>query len=200
VYVLSLLVLTSALATEIGAVNSASDRPPPLERTSYTGKDAPAGIRLKVFLGWFRLDHEDRDLIIKQKLVDGQFRAEDLDNLLIYFDELSHRVEAEIAEEMWHIACHEEAAKLNGIEIRAVWNALGDLREGTYAKYVAIASGELAALGYVDFPEKLEIMEAGFSSSEFDYRDNEWISDEQLFEARPGICKGIEHKLSSDSD
>ena len=153
-----------------------------------------------MFLSWFRSDLEERDLIIKHTLAEGQFSPDDLDDLLIYFDGLLDRIEAEIARESWHIACHDEAARLNGIELRAVWNALGDLREGVYAKYVAIASGELAVLGYVDFPEKLETMVTSFASSEFDYRDSEWVSDEQLVEARSGICKSMAHERSSQSD
>jgi len=194
--IVSLVLLLSSLAAAFGADDPIQEQTSPVERTSYTGKNAPSGVRLMVFLGWFAAEDIDHDLILMDKLQDAEFVAEDYDSLLVYFEDLRNRIESEIDREMWQIACHEQAPQFDGIEIRAVWNAFEDLRHGTYAKYVAIASGELAALGYVDFPEKLEAMETSFTSTGYDYRDTEFISDEQLLESRPGICGSLKLRMS----
>jgi hypothetical protein len=192
--------LLSLIAAAYGADDPNDYQESPVVRTSYTDENAPPGVRLMLFLTWFAAEDIDHDIVMKSKLQDGEFRAEEYDLLLVYFEDLRNRIESEIDREMWQIACHERADRLDAVEVRAVWNALEDLRHGTYAKHVAIASGELAALGYVDFPEKLEIMETGFGSTGYDYRDTQLISDQQILEARPEICEGLRSRMSSVLD
>ena len=172
----------------------------PVLRTSYTGENAPTEVRLMVFLN--RVTKKERqpqnksnESSLQRDLQKGEFLESDYATLLVYFQDLSTRIESETDEGTWHIACGEQASQLNAVELRAVWNSLDDLRLAIYAKYAAIASGELAALGYVDFPEKLEMMGTSFISITYDYRDTESVPDDRLIEGRPGFCEALKTRM-----
>lgn len=182
-----LLAMSSAAATLMPV--DANTGHPPIYRTEFSEKDAPPGIRLKVFLQWFYVEDPGREMVMKSRLSDADFSAADHDKLLRYFEELFGRIESEVNSGIRDLACHDKASNLSADQVRAIFNAIDDLRNATYAKYVAVASGELAIFGYVDLPEKLEAMQNAFVDVGFEYRDKDTVSDKKILEARTEICR-----------
>ena len=189
---LPLILALIIVANPCKAQEEGADQRLPDQRTRYTGENAPAGVRLKVFLIWFALEDPDVEPHIKDKLSSGEFRIEDHERLIAYFADLRVEIESEIQRGIQRMACHDRASELSGPELRAVYNAFEDLHNGTYSKYVAIASAELASFGYVDFPEKLEKISSSFEDGVIDYRTADFLSEEILIENRVQICSHLE--------
>ncbi len=162
-------------------------------RTEYSDKDAPLGIRLKVFLQWFEVEDPERDMVMRARLVEAGFPADQLQELLHYFENLYNRITDEVDSGIRDIACHDKASDLSADQIRAVFNAIDDLRNGTFEKYVGVASGELAKLGYVDFPDKLRAMRNGFIDVGLEHRAT---PEQKILEGRKAICRHLKAEES----
>lgn len=186
-----LLILTLALITSpsIAQHHEADERQP--HNREWSNENAPAGIRLASFMSWYLVERQRGDPLINSMLSAGEFRAEDFDSLLAYFRDLQVEIWSELDHGGQRMACHDRASELNVVELRAVLNAYQEFQESTFAKYVAIASAELAPMGYVDFPEKLRRMANAFGFPRPDYLDPESVSENRLIDTRTKICNRV---------
>ncbi len=167
-------------------------------RQIYTNENAPPEIRFKLFLTNIGLaDQGDDRFTILQMQAMG-FTPNDIPSVLTYLKFLYDEVEAEIARSMWRIACHDNAANLGGSEIRSVYNSLADLRQAVFAKYLAIATAELAGMGYPDFMYMISAYPGpgmSFKSVSTDHRFAWGPTDEGIQQNRERLCRNLKDQV-----
>ena len=127
------------------------DMPDPRIKRVYTDEDAPPEIRFRHLLLMLTAQIDGaRDRATRRLEMLG-FDPEDIPRIRTYLESLNDEARAEIDEGIWRLACHSDASSLGGLEIRVVYNSFDDLRFAVFAKYLAIASAEMASMGYPDF-------------------------------------------------
>lgn len=185
IVILALVWVSSPLSTE--DVLAAND--PPQPRLEYDKHNAPTGIRFMMFLRTFANDYPDIDDVIEWDLRSMGFRVGDVPTLRAYFLDLYHQIEEEIDASHQQMACNDDASRLRGEELGALFNAFEDVRFGTYSKYVGIASAELAKLGYSSFPEQLESMTHIIGVHSFENRAIAVQRGQEMQDLRAKLCK-----------
>ena len=117
----------------------------------YTDEDAPPEIRFRHLLQMLSVEIDGARERAARRLEKMGFDAADVPSVRAYLDSLNEQVLTEVDEAIWRLACQGTASELDGLEIRVVYNSFDDLRYAVAAKYLAIASAELASMGYPDF-------------------------------------------------
>lgn len=129
------------------------------------------------------------------------FEPDDVPQIHDYLIALSKEVQAEVDKGIWRLACGSAANSLAGLEIRVVYNSFDDLRFAVDAKYLAIASAELASTGYPDF---LHVISgnpesgASFTVTSTNHRFAWGDTDAGIQENRAAVCQGIAARLGND--
>ena len=131
------------------------------------------------------------------------FDAKDIPQIRAYFESLSDEAQAEIDAGIWRLACHGEAGSLDSLEIRVVYNSFDDLRFAAAAKYLAIASAELASMGYPDFQYMISGypgLGASFKVISTDHRYAWGETNDRIQQNRAELCLGLSERLGKYLD
>ena len=179
----------------------ADELPNPRIKRVYTDEDAPPEIRFGHFLRMLSVEAEgatDRATRWLEKL---EFKRDDIPRIHEYFTALSEEAQAEVDKGMWRLACHSGAQSLAGLEIRVVYNSFDDLRFAVDAKYLAIASAELASKGYPDFLFMIDGYPGSGTSFRIMSTDHRFAwgdTDFGIQENRAAICQGLTQRLGTN--
>ena len=172
-------------------------------KRQYTDEDAPPEIRFRHMLLTVLRDVEgDRGRSLR-RLEKMGFDAEDAPSIKAYFDSLNDEAQAEINDGTWRLACHTNASNLNGLQIRVVYNSFDDLRFAVAAKYLAIASAELASMGYPDFMQMISGFPGrggSFRTISTDHRFAWGETDDLIQENRRSLCNSISERHGREID
>jgi len=170
----------------------------PRIRHIYTDEDAPSEIRFRLLLRMFSRDDDNQQERAKRKLMEIGFDATDIPHVQAYFELLYEQTQGEIDEGIWRIACQDGGSDLDGLEIRVVYNSFDDIRYAVSAKYLAIASAELAGMGYPEFGRMVERypgQSGSFTTTSTDHRYAWGDSSEGIRENRANVCRGVGERL-----
>jgi len=169
----------------------------------YTDEDAPPEIRFRHLLRTLSAGNEGTRDRATRRLEKMGFDADDVPRVRAYLDSVYNQAQAEIDEGIWRLACHSTAASLDGLAIRVVYNSFDDLRYGVAAKYLAIASAELASMGYPDF----QYMISGYPGSGMSFKtvstDHRFAwgeTDDRIQQNREAICQNLGERLGKTFD
>jgi hypothetical protein len=176
----------------------ADDSPNAQFRHAYTDQNAPPEIRFRIFLRVATTEVEGTYEIAMRHLEEAGFKKSDVPRVHDYLVSLNEEAEKEIDKGIWRIACHADAQNLKGLEIRVVFNSFDDLRFAVAAKYLAIASAELANKGYPDFQNMISNFpgaSSSFSTFSSDHRLTWGDNDAAIQSSRTGICYALYEKL-----
>ena len=179
-----------------------TDQPNTHVRHSYSNENAPADVRFEIFIAKFSPSHTSDRLkfFAKSQLRSMGFSADDFPELTIYFSNLYDRIDEEIGLSFLLAACNTGEASLNGSAMRAAFNAHDDLRLAINAKYLAIASVELAAMDYYDLVERLNAMSVGFLMVNRDNRFVWGVTDELIKPKFDEICRELRQRFPEVSN
>jgi hypothetical protein len=179
----------------------AGELPNPQIKRIYTDEDAPPEIRFRHLFTVLAMDDERADDRTSRRLVKLGFEPEDVPRIHEYLIALREEAQVEINRGIWRLACHSEAHSLAGLEIRVVYNSFDDLRFAVAAKYLAIASAELASMGYPDFLNMIGNYPGGAGSSfktiSTDHRFAWGETDFGIQENRAAICQGLINRVGT---
>jgi hypothetical protein len=132
-----------------------------------------------------------RDRHFEYSLAQIGFDPNDVPTVAAYLETIRDEIDVESSRSRWRIACGDDAANLTGSNIRSVYNSLSDLSRGINAKYLAIASAELAAMNYPDFRDMLNGLSGSFHVSRTDHRYGWGPTDEGIQQNRAELCASI---------
>lgn len=172
----------------------AGELPNPQIKRVYTGEDAPPEIRFRHLLMRLAIRNDgawDRGARQLEKL---GIESKDIPTVRAYLESLYQEVQTEIDEGTWRLACHSDAESLDGLAICVVYNSFDDMRFAVFAKYLAIASAELASKGYPDFLFMIDGYPGSgtsFSVTSTDHRYAWGDTDFGIQENRAAICQGL---------
>ena len=172
----------------------AGELPNPQIKRVYTDEDAPPEIRFGHFLRMLTVEAEGATDRATRRLEKLAFKRDDIPRIYEYFTALSEEAQEEVDKGIWRLACQSAAQSLAGLEIRVVYNSFDDLRFAVDAKYLAIASAELAGMGYPDF---LYVISGyprsgtSFAVMSTDHRFAWGDTDFGIQENRAAICQGL---------
>ncbi len=176
----------------------ADDTDNPRIKRVYTDEDALPEIRFRHLLLMLSRDDEGEKERAARKLLEIGFEAADLPSVQDYLVSLYDEVRTEIDEGIWRVACQQGASDLDGLEIRVIYNSFDDIRFAVAAKYLAIASAELAVMGHTDFGQMIELYPgkgASFKTISTDHRFAWGDSDDAIRQNRAENCRGIGERL-----
>lgn len=117
-----------------------------------SSKFAPAGHGVRVFLGWV-YDYEPdstQSEFVEAKLASFGVSPKDHSQLIEYFRNLDAEIDVDLEKGTARLFCNDRVASLHELELLPVFNAFLDFTDTTYARYSAIATADLAGLGYPD--------------------------------------------------
>lgn len=181
----------------------AGELPNPQIKRIFTDEDAPPEIRFRHLLIVLAMEDERAKDRASRRLDKLGFEPEDVPRIHKYLIALREEAQVEIDKGIWRLACHSEAHSLTGLEIRVVYNSFDDLRFAVAAKYLAIASAELASIGYPDFLNMISNFpgaSGSFSTISTDHRLTWGDTDAGIQANRAGICYGIYERISNELD
>ena len=174
------------------------DLPNPRIKRIYTDEDAPPEIRFMNLLQMLTVNIDGtRDRATRRLGMMG-FDSEDIPRVRTYLESLNDEARAEIDEGIWRLACHGDASSLGFLEIRVVYNSFDDLRYAVFAKYLAIASAELANTGYADFLYMIDGYPgsgASFRVMSTDHRYAWGDTNDRIQQNRAEMCHSLGERL-----
>ncbi len=178
-----------------------TDQPNTRVRYEYSNENAPPGVRFEIFISGFAPSQTSDKLKVfaKSRLRSLGFSVDDLPNLTTYFGNLYLEIDEEIGLSFLRMACNFGEASPNGSTLRAAFNAHDDLRLAVNAKYLAITSAELAAMGYDDFVERLNAMSVGFRMINRDNRYAWGDTDDLIRPKFDEICRDLRQRFPAVS-
>ena len=141
------VIATALMASPIFADETGN----PWIKRIYTDEDAPPEIRFRHLLMRLAVSPDETGDRGNRQLQRLGIKSQDIPAVRAYLESLYQEAQAEIDEGIWRLACHSDAESLNGLEIRVVYNSFDDIGFAVFAKYLAIASAELASKGYPEF-------------------------------------------------
>lgn len=167
-------------------------------RRVYTDEDAPQAIRFRHLLLMLSVDIDGARERASRRLKKMGFDVADVPRIRAYLDSLNEQAQAEIDEGIWRLACQSTASELDGLEIRVVYNSFDDLRYAVAAKFLAIASAELASMGYPDFQYMISQYPgdgASFKTISTDHRYVWGDSSDGIRQNRAELCRNLGERL-----
>jgi hypothetical protein len=176
----------------------ADDTDNPRVKRVYTDEDAPPEIRFRHLLLRLSLDDDGQKERAARKLLEMGIETADIPSVQDYLESVYDEVQTEIDEGIWRVACQQGASDLDGLSIRVIYNSFDDIRFAVAAKYLAIASAELAAMGYTDFGQMIELYPGkgtSFKTISTDHRFAWGDSDDGIQQNRAENCRGIGERL-----
>jgi hypothetical protein len=179
----------------------ADESPNPSIKRVYTDQDAPPEIRFRMMLHMVTMEDEDAKELASLRLGEVGFKPDDIPQIHDYLMSLNKEAQVEVDKGILRLACNSEAESLGGLEIRVVYNSFDDLRYAVAAKYLAIASAELASMGYPDFSNMIENYpgEGGsFTTISTDHRVAWGDTDTEIQANRIGICYALRERLYNE--
>jgi len=178
-----------------------TESPNPRIKRVYTDADAPPEIRFGHFLRMLSVEAEASTDRATRRLEKLEFKRDDIPRIHEYFIALSEEAQAEVDVGMWRLACHSGAQSLAGLEIRVVYNSFDDLRFAVEGKYLAIATAELASMGYPEFLREISGDPGSgksFTIMSTDHRFAWGDTDFGIQENRAVICQGLIDRLGTN--
>jgi len=169
----------------------------------YTAEDAPPEIRFRQLLSVLTLYPDETGDRGNRRLQELGIASQDVEVVRAYLETLHEQAQAEIDEGIWRIGCNSDVSALGGLEIRVVYNSFDELRYAVAAKYLAIASAELANKGYPDFLFMIEGYpgsNSSFTVMSTDHRFAWGDEDQGIQENRAVVCQGIRERLGKQPD
>lgn len=160
-------------------------------RVIYTNENAPPEIRFKMLLARLSYGENRRDRSFRYSLEQIGFDHNDVPAVAAYLETVRDEIDVESSRSRWRIACGDDAPNLTGSNIRSVYNSLDDLSQGIHAKYLAIASAELAAMNYPDFRDMLNGLNGSFIVSRTNHRYGWGAVDDGIQQNRTKLCASI---------
>jgi hypothetical protein len=176
----------------------ADDTDNPRIKRVYTDEDAPPAIRFRHLLLMLSRDGDRQQERVARRLKEIGFDTADTPTVQDYLESLYVQVQGEIDEGIWRVACQQGASDLDGLEIRVVYNSFDEIRFAVAAKYLAIASAELAGMGYTDFGRMIELYPgqgASLKTISTDHRFAWGDSSDGIRQNRAELCRGIGERL-----
>lgn len=167
----------------------------PRYRYSYTSEDAPPHIHFGIFVRKITFHDERYEPFRRARLSKIGIAPEDEEIVIAYFTRLDEQMEIEEKRSILRVACFDGAENLSSAAIRTVFNSFDDLRFSIDAKYFALASAELAAMGYTDFRERILSDPTSFGVFSTDHRFVWGSSDEDIQSTRLNICRNTKAAL-----
>ena len=192
VFVCLLLVTQSAIADE---------KSNPRIRHEFSAQNAPPNIRFRAMLNMLTSTAENSDIFAASVLKDAGFKPEDMTDIHNYLISISRESDAEVDKDIWRVACHSESESLKGLEVRVVYNSFDDIRYAVAAKYLAIASAELAAMGYPHFLESVERFpgnSSSFKTFSTEHRLAWGEADSDIKANRERLCDSLLNRYGED--
>jgi len=162
-----------------------------VNRQTYTNENAPPEIRFNILLMKIKYGTSGSDRHIAYQLEQMGFDRSDVPMVAAYLGTVRGEISEEVSRNAWRIACSDITATLSGSAIRAVFSALDDLRQGIHAKYLAIASAELATMGYPDFSNMLNGLTSSFRVTYTDHRYAWGTTDNDIHLHRADMCANL---------
>lgn len=124
---------------------------------TQVGRQVLPGYGLRVFLGYvydFTPNSTQSDFVEK-KLASFGIQSKDYGKVIKYLRSLNGEIEEKTAKGAVRLLCSDSVATLHGAELQAVFNAVLDYDDATYAAYSAIVAADFAGFGYPDFVRRL---------------------------------------------
>ena len=195
--VLTWSVVLAVLVFSIQTGSADDDDNPHIKRV-YTDKNAPPEVRFRHLLLMLSRDDDRQQERVARRLKEIGFDTADIPGVRDYLQSLYVQVQGEIDEGIWRVACQRGASDLDGLEIRVVYNSFDEIRFAVAAKYLAIASAELAGMGYTDFGHMIELypgQDASFKTISTDHRFAWGDSSDGIRQNRAELCRSIGQRL-----